>query len=282
MTFGQIRDLANQVRTIPLESVLRLSGAQPDGYDSRKWHTSQGTLSITGAKFMNWNRGVGGGGAIDLVMHLHHLGFQQAVQWLEQRFPTPVLSQAAPTAPKPALMLPAPDPAKLWRVQRYLISQRHIPAVLIESLVQSGHLYADHRANAAFLLLGKENNPVGAELRGTTSQPWHGLAPGSQKDLGFFSIPTAPLPAVILVESAIDAISCFALHPQHRCISTAGARPNPHWLAALLDQGYSVYCGFDADPTGDEMAQAMIALYPSVQRLRPAQHDWNDVLKART
>jgi hypothetical protein len=27
------------------------------------------------------------------------------------------------------------------------------------------------------------------------------------------------------------------------------------------------------------MALAMIAAYPSVQRLRPAQHDWNDVLK---
>ena len=98
MTFEQIRDLANQVRTIPLESVLRLSGAQPDRYDQRKWHTTQGILSITGAKLMNWNRGVGGGGAINLVMHLHHLGFQQAVQWLEQRFPTPELSQAPPTA----------------------------------------------------------------------------------------------------------------------------------------------------------------------------------------
>jgi hypothetical protein len=282
MTFGQIPDLANQVRAIPLESVLRLSGAQPDRYDQRKWHTAQGALSITGAKFMNWNRGVGGGGAIDLVMHLHNLGFQQAVQWLEQRFLAPALAPPTPAAPKPALRLPLPDPAKLWRVQRYLIRERRIPPAMVESLVQSGHLYADHRANAVFLLLGKENNPIGAELRGTTSQPWHGLAPGSQKDLGFFSIPTVPRPAVILVESAIDAISCFALYPQHRSISTAGARPNPRWLAALLDQAHSVCCGFDADPTGDQMACAMIALYPSIQRLRPPQHDWNDVLKART
>jgi hypothetical protein len=29
------------------------------------------------------------------------------------------------------------------------------------------------------------------------------------------------------------------------------------------------------------MADAMIALYPRVQRLRPSQHDWNDVLKVR-
>jgi hypothetical protein len=281
MTFGQIRDRANQVRTVPLESVLRLSGAQPDRYDQRKWHTSQGILSVTGAKFINWNRSVGGGGAIDLVMHLYDFRFQQAVQWLEQRFPVPASAQPTPPVPKSALIIPPPDPAKLWHVQQYLISQRHIPPALVKSLVQSGNLHADHRANAVFRLLGNENNPVGAELRGTTSRSWHGLAPGSQKDRGFFSIPTAPLPAIILVESAIDAISCFALHPQHRCISTAGARPNPRWLLTLLHQGYSVYCGFDADPTGETMARAMIALYPLVQRLRPAQHDWNDVLKAQ-
>jgi len=259
MTFWEIRQRAHPLRAIPLESVLQLSGAEPDRYDKHKWHTPQGVLSVTGAQFMNWNRSAGGGGAIDLVMHLHHLGFAQAVQWL-----TP------------------PDPAKLWRVQRYLIRERRIPAALVQSLVQSGNLYADYRANAVFLLLGKQNSPVGAQLRGTTSRPWRGLAPGSQKDRGFFSIPTVPLSAIILVESAIDAISCFALHPQHRCISTAGARPNPRWLVALLDQGYSVSCGFDADPTGDEMARVMIALYPSVQRFRPPQHDWNDVLKART
>jgi cell fate (sporulation/competence/biofilm development) regulator YmcA (YheA/YmcA/DUF963 family) len=29
------------------------------------------------------------------------------------------------------------------------------------------------------------------------------------------------------------------------------------------------------------MASAMIDLYPSVQRFRPSQHDWNDVLNTR-
>jgi hypothetical protein len=30
------------------------------------------------------------------------------------------------------------------------------------------------------------------------------------------------------------------------------------------------------------MACALIALHPTVQRLRPPQHDWNDVLQARS
>jgi len=282
MTFGQLRDLANQVRTIPLESVLRLSGAQADRYDQHKWHTPQGVLSVTGAKFMNWNRAQGGGGAIDLVMHLHGLGFRPAVQWLSQSFPGAFPPASGPLSSTATLAIPPPDPGQLWRVGRYLVGERALPQALLEPLIQAGTLYADHRANAVFLLLGKEKQPVGAELRGTTSVPWRGLAPGSQKDLGFFAIPPGALPAIILVESAIDAISCFALHPEHRCISTAGARPNPHWLAPFTEQGQSVYCGFDNDPTGENMAQAMIALHPTIQRLRPPQHDWNDVLKARS
>ena len=281
VSLGTLRDRANQVRGIPLESVLRLSGAQPDRYDQRKWHTAQGVLSVTGAKFMNWNCGRGGGGAIDLVIHLHNLGFAQAVHWLSQSFPDSFQPEPDRLLPKGTLAIPPPEPSKLGRARHYLIGERALPSTLVDPLIQSGALYADSRANAVFLLLGKENQPVGAELRGTTQRPWHGLAPGSQKDLGFFATPARPLAATILVESAIDAISCFALYPQHRCISTAGARPNPRWLAPLIAQGHLVYCGFDADHTGENMARAMIALHPTVQRLRPPHHDWNDVLKAR-
>lgn len=282
MTGPQLRDLAAQVRTLSLEAVLHRSGAQPDGLDRHKWHTAQGVLSVTGAKFMNWTRAQGGGGAIDLAMHLHRLDFVQAVHWLAQSFPGGSSSAGPPTPFRTTLTLPQPDASKLGRVRQYLIRERRLPSALLESLIESGVLYADARANAVFLLLGKEKQPVGAELRGTTARPWRGLAPGSRKDLGYFAVPADPRPAIVLVESAIGAMSCFALHPGHRCLSTAGARPNPGWLADLVDQRAPVFCGFDADPTGEAMAQAMIALYPAVQRLRPAQHDWNDVLQARS
>jgi hypothetical protein len=264
-----------------LETVLPLCGAQKDHDDKRKWHTSAGALSVTGAKFMNWHNSVGGGGAIDLVMHLNHLDFKAAVDWLAHHFPGALPPPPVPPTPPSQLRLPPPDPSKLGRVKEYLAQQRGITPTLLDPLIQSGTLYADTRANAVFLLLGKESLPVGAELRGTTQRVWRGMAPGSQKDLGCFSIPATPLPGIILCESAIDAISCFALHPHHRCLSTAGARPNPRWLQPLLNQGHPVYCGFDADPTGDYMACAMTALHPTVKRLRPPEHDWNDVLKAQ-
>jgi hypothetical protein len=288
MNRDSLRKRAEPLRAIPLTAVLRVWGAVPDPHDRHKWHTSEGVLSVQGAKFMNWNRGVGGGGAIDLVIHLNHSGFREALDWLAGHFPSPP-TQTDPCPASPPFHLPAPDPAHLLRVRHYLLEQRRLAADLIDPLLQSGSLYADHRANAVFVLRGEHDTSVGAELRGTTAQSWRGMAPGSKKDLGFFSIPPVPFPspgpytpqgAIVLCESAIDALSCRILHPQLACVSTAGARPNPRWLDPLLAQGYTVRCGFDTDPTGETMAQAMIARHPQVQRLAPSAHDWNDLLRS--
>lgn len=280
MRLDEIRDRLHQLRAVPLESVLAATGAQRDLHDKAKWHTPKGAISITGVKFMNWNQGRGGGGAIDLAMHLNGLDFKAAVDWLGRHFPLGHYPQSRLLTR--SLVLPPPNRCNLAVVQHYLVHQRGISLSLVESLIQSGKLYADARANAVFVLLGKENRQVGAELRGTAGPArWRGMAPGSQKDLGFFSV-GAPNPTmIVLSESAIDAMSCFLLHPSSFCISTSGARANPHWLPLFLSQASPVYCGFDADPTGDSMAQQIIARYPTVHRLRPAEHDWNDVLQSR-
>ncbi len=169
---------------------------------------------------------------------------------------------------------------QLPRVLDYLIRDRRLPAPMIHSLAASGSRYADSRGNAVFLLLGKEMTPVGAELRAATHWSWRGMAPGSRKDLGFFSLPVPTPRSVVPCESAIDAISCAALGHQRLCISTSGARPNPTWLAPLIAQHDSLYCGFDSDLTGDAVAAATIALCPKLQRLRPTLHDWNDMLRS--
>ena len=283
MSWAGRPDQAERLRAVPLPRVLQLSGAFPDPHDPHKWHTSQGVLSVQGAKFINWNRGVGGGGAIDLVIHLHQVAFADALRWLDHHFPVvPSVSTPPHSPPRAVLQLPPPDRAKLPRVERYLVQQRCLPASCLQELLASGDLYADTHANAVFLLRDDQHQPVGAELRGTGPVCWRGMAPGSRKDRGFFSVPSSPRSEVILCESAIDAASCFVLYPDRLCISTSGARPNPAWLGDLIEHGGRIACGFDRDATGEAMAQAMISIHPSIHRLRPPRHDWNDALRVTT
>lgn len=285
MNSPPIRQRTDRLRAIPLPTVLRLWSAAPDRHDPHKWHTCRGTLSLNGPKFINWKGGEGGGGAIDLVMHLGRCNFKEALQWLQRQFPQHPVDPIQTSAPRgSSLRLPPPVPHQLPRVKDYLLCHRALPLALIVPLIEAGALYADSRANAVFLLRDLEGTPVGAELRGTSARQWRGMAPGSRKDRGFFSVPlqwSGPLRPILLCESAIDAISAWALYPNHRCISTSGTRPNPAWLETLMGQGVGIFCGFDADETGDRMARAMMNIHPSVARLRPPLGDWNDLLKSR-
>ena len=175
--------------------------------------------------------------------------------------------------------LPLPDAHLLDRVSQYLTQRRGLALSLIKPLMESGNLYADSRGNVVFLLVaGKAQRPVGAELRGTGPRVWRGMAPGTRKDLGYFWIGEQGSREIVLCESAIDAMSCFQIHPQRICISTSGVRADPPWLDGLLARGYDIFCGFDADGPGDAAATRMRALHPAVRHLRPPAHDWNDVL----
>ncbi|HUY36515.1 MAG TPA: DUF3991 domain-containing protein [Pirellulales bacterium] len=226
-------------------------------------------------------------------MHLAAVDFRAAVEWLEQHLACgpiggaqtaahPLARTAAARGPHDSLRLPVPAHRLLERVRQYLIQRRGLCATLLDPLIQSGGIYADDRGNAVFLLVtGKAQRPVGAELRGTGPQVWRGMAGGTRKDLGYFWIGARGSESIVLCESAIDSISCFQLHLQHICLSTSGVRANPPWLRALLAAGYQIHCGFDADAPGDAAAARMIALHGAIKRLRPSDHDWNDVLRSR-
>ena len=269
----------DRLRAVPLEAVLPLCGGAPDRHDQRKWHTPAGTLSVSGPKFMNWSRGIGGGGAIDLVIHLKNVGFLDALDWLAAHFEGVAGLAPGSAAARAPLRLPEPDSSRLDRVRDYLTVQRGLAPAILDQLIASGELYSDGHANAVFVLRSEAGAPVGAELRGTSGR-WRGMAPGSSKDLGFFAVGARTAASAILCESAIDAISAFQLHCGCRAISTSGARPDPPWLPALLSSRRQIACGFDADLTGERMAAEMITLHPTVRRLCPLLHDWNDVLRA--
>ncbi len=308
MPRDDFRRQADAVRSIPLEVVLARWGALRDRCDKSQWRTARGPVSVTGTQFFNWHLEEGGGGAIDLVMQLGKMDYRVAVQWLEQH-----LGSGSATVPSTAsspsnlclrpsscgdakaqrrgqLRLPAENLANLERVHRYLAEQRCLATVILEPLIEARKVYADERGNAVFLMVaGKANRPIGAELRGTGQRVWRGLAAGTRKDAGYFWIGARSSEKLVLCESAIDAISCFQLHSLQLhvglpteciCISTAGVRPDAPWLRPLLSRGYDIYCGFDNDRAGEATNGQMIRRHPSIKRLRPPAHDWNDALTA--
>lgn len=282
-SFESIKQKIDFLRSIDLGQVLAVCGAGKDKFDKAKWHTEKGAISVSGPKFMNWSKGIGGGGAIDLAMHLKNFDFKTAVLWLDTVFSVQYTQiHFNKMKPNPILKLPKKDSTKISQVLNYLVKIRSIPLSLINSLIHSGKLYADTKGNAVFLLLGKEKKIVGAELRGTNYAIWRGMAKGSRKDLGFFWLSSHNPDKMVLLESAIDAISFFALYSNCLAISTSGASANPAWLKSFINKEYEIYCGFDSDDTGEKTAKKMIALYPTIKRLRPPKHDWNDVLKTKS
>ncbi len=309
--YGEMKKRADMVRSIDLQEVLNciynVNTALTNGlrghqhrrhrYDKYKWHTPQGMLSVTSEKFINWTTGVGGGGAIDLVIHLMGYDFKTAVNWLWRNVSHPGVGatnhqqvdvdvdradRADADRDLKTLKLPKRVDGKLPQILQYLTHQRCLPQATINHLIRSGMIYADNKSNAVFLLLGKEKRVVGAEIRGTNDNrwKWRGMATGSKKDKGCFYLKGKGANKVVLCESAIDAISFFVLHPNCMAVSTSGANPKPLWLPNLIEKGFEIFCAFDSDITGDTMADKMITLYPAVKRLRPEKHDWNEVLMA--
>jgi len=327
VTRDDFRRQADLVRAIPLEVVLTSWGAVRDRRDKSQWRTPRGPLSVTGTRFFNWHACQGGGGAIDLVMHLGGWDASQTIEWLWRHLGSHVAG-ANPTAHARAdvdapssigspstsalssggneplegeddlirrrrhqqLRLPAASLANLQRVRCYLTEQRGLSATILAPLIDDGKLYADARGNAVFLMVtGKPNRPIGAELRGTGNRAWRGLAPGTCRNAGYFWIGRAEAKNIVLCESAIDAISCFQLQTQFPgaqlrgeciCISTAGVRSTAPWLYPLLNRGYEIHCGFDNDKAGNDASRQMIQRHPSIQRLFPHAHDWNDALRS--
>jgi 5S rRNA maturation endonuclease (ribonuclease M5) len=219
--------------------------------------------------------------------------FKSAVGWLDRNFSNSAISSHANHSDlrkwrerekgAKTLKLPPKEQRRLPQVIQYLTHRRCIPETVVQYLVRQGVLYADNKSNAVFLMLGKERRVVGAEIRGTSERwrKWHAMAVGSKKHLGCFYIRAGEAKTVVLCESAIDAISYFVLHPHCIAISTAGATVKIPWLNQWNEKGYEVFCAFDADDTGELMANRIIKAFPAVKRIRPQRHDWNDVLQHR-
>jgi hypothetical protein len=303
------KDVAAQMRALPLPDVLDALGFVQDPDDPHQWRAeghriSLGTRAKTG-KWFDHDAGRGRGGAIDLVAHVMGTDFKGALAWLADRFgpgaaaadmmarmqAEAVRTVAEAVEERPAFTPPAPAPEHWPQVRRHLVQARALPASYLDKLHERGDIYADARRNAVFICRDGSGAVIGAELKGTAARRdgsrFTGMSPGSVKDRGGFRIGSiAKAAAVYLVESAIDAISLVKLltldgAKNFAVVSTAGAAPKPRgWLAEIGAKVRRI-CAFDADDAGDAAAKELRR--HGWDRLRPTApaKDWNDELRTR-
>ena len=290
-------DLANKVRDLPLEKVADELGLDPEPKDKHKWQNSHHIINITGSKFYDWKHLKGGGGAIDLVMHVTECDFQQAVAWLNDRFGEGATLEAVTyktreiiqTEPVLLFTPPVPEESKWLAVRKYLTRSRKLPSSLVDSLHQQGLVYADNQQNAVFIRRSIDSEQItGATLRGTagTDNTFKGLAKGTKRSEGWFYFQQGgqssdPINRAVLVESPIDAMS-FAVLDRTKSrktiyLSTDGAGQVPlEFLQTLPNK--SVIVAYDHDDPGNLMAQRVISQLPNSVRSLPKAIDWNEEL----
>jgi hypothetical protein len=248
-------------------------GLDPDPKDQHKWQHENHIINITGSKFYDWQHLKGGGGAIDLVMHVNECDFKQAVAWLNDRLGEGTALQATTYKTKEIIQTeqlrpfipPTVDESKWQQVKTYLTRERRLPSSLVDTLHQQGLVYADSKQNAVFIRRSLDEQTItGASLRGTAGvdNAFKGLALGSKRNAGWFHLlqggqSNDPIQRAVLVESPIDAMSFAVLDRSESrktiYLSTDGSGTVPvEFLRQLPNK--SVIVAYDNDQPGNLMA----------------------------
>lgn len=294
-----MRAAVNAVRDIPLPDVAESLGLARDRKDPAAWVDAEREHKITthGTQWYDHKHAHGGGGAIDLAMHVLRTGFREAIAWLglelgakptERAVAARTLdraSQEVASAMREAepFQPPVRDPSTIRRVLRYL-QGRGLRLDVLNQLEAQGRLYGDERGNAVFLTMDGNGRPRGAELRGTSATPFHGHARGSTRALPWYFDTCEKPRRLVLCESAIDALSYYQVTDcdDARIASTGGAKPEvPSSVATSIRAGNwkDVVVAYDNDVVGNRMAEAITeelhSLGVQVTRHTPQAKDWN-------
>lgn len=155
---------ADKLRDLPLEDVAWHLGLDKADKGENRWKSLGQVINITGSKWYDFTAEKGGGGAIDLVMHVTGCNFRSSLAWLCDRFGEEGMLRASrakveeqaskivATEPAPQFVLPLEDGSKWLHVKNYLIKARGLPENFVDGLHSKGWLYADEQQNAVFTM----------------------------------------------------------------------------------------------------------------------------------
>jgi len=266
-----------ELRNKNLPEVCEMLGLVRDPADKKQWRGENCRVTLNGFAWFDHESGRGSGGAIDLIMHVLGIGFNQALEFagaagdrLPERKPEPVKSYLSP---------PMRVNSNIPAIVDYL-KTRALEPVIIEWLINNQMLYADKYSNCVFMY-----GAAACELRGTGAVQWRSSR--GQFTRGFI-IPAANCAGVAVLESAIDAISYRQLHKNHFAVSIGG-NSNDAIMQSVIELAKTkqvpIIAAFDNDKGGEIPTERLkaLAIVNNVEfgLNRPTNFkDWNDQLKA--
>ena len=304
----KISELADQVRSIPLRGVLARYGfeTKPEGTTLRA-KSEHYNIVVTGNRWFDNKANVGGGGAIDLVMHIAGVDLFGACRSLVDDFrplaaaqsdlssPTSLQSQAA-TGKKPfeeLMAIYAVRDDSTWSIARaYLTETRKIDPAVVDELHAVGSIYANnHRPNPSLVFVHRDpqGQVHGATLRDTRHQSAFGPCLGNKLSAWFAVGNLAEADRIAAVESPIDALSYYSFFGcsgnSLAVVSCAGATVPRELMLQAYDRHQTFVVALDNDPAGQRGRQkardetlnwAGFKLSSDCPKLK----DWNDDLIA--
>ena len=301
-------ELAGQVRTIPLREVLERYGfqAKSEGTTLRA-KSEHHNIVVTGSRWFDNKAGLGGGGAIDLVIHLAKVNFSMACRSLADEFLPLSSGQTALSFPKHWQQPSNPEKKSFeelaaiyavrndssWPIARnYLIEQRKISPPLVDELHARGSIYSnDHRPNPSVVFLHRDQHGKvrGATLRDTRHQSAFRPCLGNKLTAWFAIGNLAEADRIAAVESPIDALSYYSLFGcrsgRLAVVSCTGATVPRELMLQAHDRRQAFVIALDNDPAGQRGRQKAwdetlnwtgFKLSSDCPRLK----DWNDDLIA--
>ena len=297
-----LTDLANTVRDIPLTEVLERHGFElrREGSTFRAKSDAH-NIVITGAQWFDNKAAVGGGGAIDLEIHLTQASFRDACRALADNVPGRLLSPSSSRHEDPPrrrsfeelVALHAVRDDSQWPIARdYLVGKRRISAEIVDGLHSDGTIYAnDHQPNPSIVFLHRDAAGVarGATLRDTRHQSNFRPSIGDKRNTWFAVGDIREAERVVAVESPIDALSYFDLHDNGRgdlaVVSCAGAMVPLGLMSDAHDRRQSLVVALDNDIAGERGWQKAWDATTDWSGFKissdcPRRKDWNDDLVA--
>jgi Protein of unknown function (DUF3991)/Toprim-like len=301
-----LSQLADQVRETPLRDVLVHYGfdVKPEGTTFRA-RTEGHNIVVTGSRWFDNKANIGGGGAIDLVMHIAGVDFSVACRSLADEFRPLAADQASLSFPRSSGFQTAPEKKSFeelmaryavrddsnWPVARaYLTETRKIDPAIVDELHAVGSIYAnDHLPNPSLVFLHRDAHGKvrGATLRDTRHQSAFRPCLGNKLSAWFAVGNLNNADCVVAVESSIDALSYYSLfagrYDALATVSCAGSTVPRELMLLAYERRQPFVVGFDNDLAGERgwsKAWDDTADWAGfkLSSERPARNDWSDDL----